>query len=293
MSDADLHAHTYYSDGTFSPEELVDYAVQKELSAIALTDHDTIEGWPRMRAACAKVGIRFVPGSELTSQWKSKEIHLLAYYPDEHHEEFKENLQKFQAARTQRIHDMTDKLQKLGVPLTFEEVIEVANCKSPGRPHVARALAQGGHCRSMDDAFKKYLKQDRPAWAPKFRIQADEAIQLIHRAGGVAVLAHPGLLKQDSVVREIMELGLDGIECFHSRHNETESKKYQDMAASKGLLVTGGSDCHGRNKGEPLLGRVRIPEDWLDQVEALAKSRIPSQSRADDGSPQNTTSALS
>ncbi len=273
MLQADLHAHTYFSDGTFSPEELAAYAVKQGLGAVALTDHDSIEGWSRMREACQKEGIRFVPGSELTSQWRSKEIHLLAYYPDENHLEFCSNLKKFQQARTLRIHAMTEKLQALGIPLTFDEVIEVANCNSPGRPHVARALVEHGHCRSMDDAFKKYLKKDRPAWAPKFRIQADAAIQLIQKAGGVAALAHPGLLNQDSVVREILELGLDGIECFHSRHSESERLKYRQMAEERGLLTTGGSDCHGRNKGEPLLGKVTVPMEWLDRVEELARSR--------------------
>lgn len=287
MLQADLHAHTYFSDGTFSPEELAEYAVKMELQAVALTDHDSIEGWPRMEQACAKLGIRFVPGSELTSQWRSKEIHLLAYYPDPTHQEFRESLLKFQDARTQRIHAMTGKLQELGIPLSFEQVAEVANCNSPGRPHVARALVEHGFCRNMDDAFKKYLKKDRPAWAPKFRIKADEAIRLIHRAGGVAVLAHPGLLNQDSVVHEILELGLDGVECDHSRHSEMERRKYRQIAEGKGLLVTGGSDCHGRNKGEPLLGKVTVPMEWVDRVENLAQSR--KKSLLDTNSPEQIT----
>lgn len=268
---ADLHLHTSYSDGTYSPEELAGHAVSAGLNAVSLTDHDTVEGCARMAAACDREGLEFIPGAELTAELKGREFHILGYWLDVDAVPLRNRLAEFQAARTQRIHDMVERLNRRGIPLTAEEVLGLAHCASPGRPHVARALVAGGHCRSYDDAFDRFLKKGRPAWVSKATMEVEPTIRLIHEAGGVAVLAHPGLYHADEMIPALAAAGLDGIECWHTRHSQMAADSYARVAERLGLAVTGGSDCHGMAKGEPLIGRVRLP---YERVVAL-KARRP------------------
>lgn len=257
---ADLHLHSHFSDGTFSPEEIAERAAAQGLGALALTDHDSVEGCARMEAACLKLGIQFVPGAELTAEHGRQEVHVLAYWLDLSSQALVSRLAGFQAVRTNRIRDMVHKLNRHGIAITADAVFAIANCRSPGRPHVARALVAAGACKDYDDAFEKFLKKGRPGFAPKARMPAAEAIELIHHAGGLAVLAHPGLYHADHVIAEIASDGLDGLECWHTRHTAEGSEAYRRLADSLGLAATGGSDCHGMAKGQPLLGRVHLPE---------------------------------
>ena len=197
---ADLHLHTLFSDGTYSPEELAAHGRRVELSAMALTDHDTVEGCERMAAACAVQGIEFVPGTELTAEADGNEFHLLGYFLDTTNARLLRETEKFQTVRQDRIREMVARLNAHNIPLRAETVFEIANCKSPGRPHVGRALVQGKFCASMQEAFRRFLKKDRPAWVPKFKVSALDAIELIHGAGGLAVMAHPGLNRTDSII---------------------------------------------------------------------------------------------
>jgi len=262
----DLHLHTHFSDGTFSPEELAAHAARHGLQAVALTDHDTVEGCPRMQAACEAEGLEFLPGSELTAEWEGHELHLLGYGLDIDHARLLRELARFQKVRQNRIHEMAARLNRMGVGLQAEAVFELANCRSPGRPHVARALVQGGFCHSMDEAFERFLKWGKPAWVPKCKMSATAAIDLVHEAGGVVVMAHPGLNRTDSCIPALVEAGLDGLECFHSKHSTPMSEHYLQVAEQHGLLVTGGSDCHGRSKGRPLIGSVRVPYAHLEAL---------------------------
>lgn len=267
---ADLHLHTYFSDGTFSPEEVASLAQQKGLKAVALTDHDTMEGCPRMGLACAAAGIEFVPATELTAEVSSHEIHFLGYFLDQENELLLRELAKFQEVRQRRIHEMCDKLNEAGVPLKAESVFTLANCRSPGRPHVARALVQAGFCANLDQAFERFLRKGKPAWVPKFKMSARDAINLIHQAGGLAVMAHPGLNRSDEMIPEMVRAGMDGLECFHTKHSTNMTEHYLQIAEAHHLLVTGGSDCHGLSKGKPLIGTVRIPYRLVE----LMKERI-------------------
>lgn len=266
MPDADLHLHTYYSDGTFSPEELVCRARNAGLSTIAVTDHDTLEGCQPAIHVSREQGLECIIGTELTAEYESHEVHLLGYFVDPKNEELKRHLDTFQAVRQKRIYEMVERLNRLNVPLKPESVFQLAQCKSPGRPHVARALVKEGLCNNLDEAFERYLKQHRPAWVPKFKIHAVEAIELIHDAGGIAIMAHPGLNRNDALIPPLIRGGLDGLECYHSKHNKTAAEKYFSMTRFYGVLATGGSDCHGLSKGRPLLGTVRIPDSLVQAL---------------------------
>lgn len=255
---ADLHLHTHFSDGTFSPEEVVERGSKAGFAALALTDHDTVEGCERMAAACAAAQIEFIPGAELTAEHRGNELHILGYFLDTQNSKLLAETAKFQLIRQNRIREMVARLNEMNVPLTADAVFTLANCRAPGRPHIARALVQGRFCANHDEAFERFLKMGRPAWVPKAKMSAPEAIQLIHQAGGLAVMAHPGLNRTDDAIPALKDAGLDGLECFHTKHTRTATTRYLALAEKLNLLVTGGSDCHGKSKGKPLIGTIKL-----------------------------------
>ena len=270
MAFIDLHLHSHFSDGTYGPEELAAQARRYELAAIALTDHDSVEGCPGTAQACAAVGIEFITGTELTAEEDGNEVHILGYCVDTQNTILLTQIARFQAVRQNRIREMVVRLNQLKVPLSADAVFALANCKAPGRPHVARALVAAGLCSSLDEAFERFLKKNRPAWVPKFKMSGAEALELIHQAGGVAVLAHPGLNRTDEVIQGLVEAGMDGIECYHTKHPTATTERYLKIADRFHLLVTGGSDCHGMNKGKPLIGTVKVPYQYLEKLKARA-----------------------
>jgi predicted metal-dependent phosphoesterase TrpH len=270
---ADLHLHTHFSDGTYSPEELVTEARRHGLSALALTDHDTIEGCARTARACEAAGIEFIPGTELTAEHHGQELHILGYYIDIGNPRFLLEIARFQTVRQNRVREIVGRLNQMNVPLEAEAVFSLAKCHAPGRPHVARALVEAGLCGTIDEAFERFLKKNRPAWVPKFKISAHDCVELIHNAGGLAVLAHPGLNRSDEIIPQIVESGLDGLECFHTKHSTNTSERYLAMAERLHLLVTGGSDCHGMTKGKPLIGSIQVPYQCVEKLREKAIER--------------------
>ncbi|PWU12926.1 MAG: histidinol phosphatase [Verrucomicrobia bacterium] len=270
---ADLHLHSRFSDGTWQPEELAQQARKHGLAAISLTDHDTVEGCPAAAKACEALGVEFIPGTELTAEQRGNEIHILAYCLDIQDARLLSEMRKFQSVRQNRVREIVARLNELRVPLKAEAVFALANCQAPGRPHVARALVQAGLCGSLDEAFERFLKKNRPAFVPKFKMSAADAIALIHHAGGVAVMAHPGLNRSDEVIPSMVEAGLDGIECFHTKHSTVTAEHYLQIADRFRLLVTGGSDCHGISKGVPLIGTVKIPYQHVKKLKERAEKR--------------------
>jgi len=273
MKFADLHLHTNFSDGTFSPEELTGHGARLGFAAMALTDHDSVEGCARMTAACEAAGIEFIPGTELTAEISDTELHLLGYFLDTQNEKLLTGIARFQIVRQNRIHEMVAAINKLGVPLEGETVFALANCKSPGRPHVARAMVRAGLVRNLDEAFERFLKKGRPAWVPKAKMSALEGIELIHQAGGLAVMAHPGLNRTDEIIPALVDAGMDGVECFHTKHSTATSERYLEIAEKYNLLVTGGSDCHGFSKNKPLIGTVKLPYEYVEKMKAKVAER--------------------
>lgn len=270
MALIDLHLHSHFSDGTYGPEELARQARRCELAAISLTDHDSVEGCPSTAQACAAAGIEFITGTELTVEEGGNEVHILGYCIDTQNARLLAQIASFQVVRQNRIREIVARLNQLKIPLAADAVFALANCRAPGRPHVARALVAAGLCSTLDEAFERFLKKNRPAWVPKFKISGAEALALIHQAGGLAVLAHPGLNRTDEVIPGLVEAGLDGLECFHTKHSKTTTTLYLRLAERFHLLVTGGSDCHGLNKGQPLIGTVAVPYHYLEPLKARA-----------------------
>jgi hypothetical protein len=244
------------------------------LTAIALTDHDTVEGCMPTKLLCELAGIEFIAGVELTAELDGHELHLLGYGLDVLRADLLFELARFQLARQDRIREMVLRLNQMNIPVEAEQVFILANCRSPGRPHLARALLKGGFCSSYGEAFDRFLKRNRPAWAPKYKMSALDAIALIHRNGGVAILAHPALNQIDHGIPELVAAGIDGIECFHTKHSGSDQDHYLAIAQHYGLLITGGSDCHGMSKGSPTMGQCKLPYPYVKSLkEKLAHGR--------------------
>lgn len=268
----DLHVHTTASDGTFQPQEAVACAKAQNLSAIAITDHDTIDGIKPAQEAGKQLGIEVIEGVELGCDLAGREIHILGYLIRRNSQVLLAALSNLAEERTARAQEMVRRLNKLGIGVLWEDVAALAGDGTVGRLHIARVLTSGGWARDQSDAFARYLDRDKPAYVPRQRLSPAGAIELIHQAGGVAVLAHPKLIGRDQVIRELAAEGLDGIEVYHVCHDWQDVAKYKQLARKFGLLLTGGSDCHGpAGKGEVLLGKILTPIECLIQLQERAR----------------------
>ncbi len=269
----DLHIHTNASDGLFTPSEIVENSLKLGLQAIAITDHDTVDGYIEAdRMVDAKV-MEVVPGVELSSNHKGSDIHILGYYIDHQNPEFVKKILKFRQSRYERGESMVARLNELGLNLSMDTVKTIAGDSSLGRPHVADALLREEFVQTYDEAFARYLGYHAPAYVPKRVLTSPQAIDLIHLIRGVAVLAHPGTLRHDEFISDLLEMGLDGIEAYHSQHNRNDVTRYKNMAQKLGIIYTGGSDCHGPRKGKSLIGTQRVPYSVLVKLKKVKESK--------------------
>lgn len=274
----DLHVHTTHSDGRYSPQQVIQAAVDRGLRAIAITDHDTVSGLAAGAQAAARVGIEFVPGIEISAYTpEDGEIHVLGYFLDPAHPGLTAALDHQRTVRIRRIEQMIARLTGLGVSVSIDAVRQAAvGSAVMGRPHLARVLVQQGVVASEDQAFDRFLARGRPAFALKAGLSHQAAIQAILRAGGLPIYAHPGLDRNDALIPRLIQFGLRGLEVWHSEHSAADVRRYQALVAQYGLLATGGSDCHGGGAhAQPLLGTVPAPYRLLDQLRAakLASDR--------------------
>jgi len=274
MKYADLHVHTFYSDSTFSPEEVVSRARDKALAAIAICDHDTVDGIEPCRVIGRKLGVEIVPGIELTVEKADAEIHILGYCIDHNLVWLRERLKKLQNGRIDRIHRMVEKLRSAGIDLDAADVFKIAGRGSVGRLHLAQAILKTGKIKTMKDIFGKYIGFNKPCYVANVKLTARETIDMVLTSGGVPVLAHPGCMGRDEYIPELIECGLRGIEVYHTDHAPAAVRRYEEMAKENGLLITGGSDCHGLGKSRVLLGEVRVPYTLVEKLKEESKKII-------------------
>lgn len=267
---ADLHSHSTRSDGAFAPARLVAEASARGVTTLALTDHDTTAGLDEAEAAAQEHGIAFVPGVEITCECAGTEVHLLGLGIDRLNPKLQRICTDVQKRRRERFFEMVERLRAHGVPLSTEGVEDGV---SLARPYLARLLVQQGKVAGYQEAFERYLRRGRPGFVDHTRIRIEGAIEAIQAAGGVAVIAHPGLYRNgDEVVFEARKLGLDGIECHHSDHNHDVSQHYVSLARKLELLVSGGADFHGpEHARSKFFGKRGCPNDDFERMkDALA-----------------------
>jgi predicted metal-dependent phosphoesterase TrpH len=262
----DLHTHSTWSDGIDSATTVVENALRKGLTALALTDHDTVLGIPEARRRAEGTDLEIITGVELSSSEGELEIHILGYLFDETNGALLEQLDAFRDIRRTRALAMVERLKKLGKPLDEEDVLRRAKGDSVGRPHVAEAMVECGYVSSVEDAFRRFLGIGGPAWVPKPIFTPLQAIQLITDAGGVTSVAHPATIGRDDLIAELADLGLTGLECMHPKHDAALLAHYRTMADELGLVVTGGSDCHGRRPEGSVIGYGNVPASTVDAL---------------------------
>jgi len=276
----DLHTHSTASDGTDRPAAIADRAAELGLAAVALTDHDTTAGLAECADACARRGVEFVRGIEISCR-RGKPLgsmHMLGYFIDETSPALAEVSEHLADARSRRAPEIVDRLNELGVDITMEEVAAATPGTMIGRPHIAAVLVDKGYARTIADAFVRYLGSGAPAYVRKDNLPTDRAIEAIHQAGGLAVLAHPLQLRCEDddelelTVRRLVEQGLDGLEAYHSDHSGSDARKYRRLADRFDLAVTGGSDYHGSRK-DIALGSQRVGYERLEQLKRRNQQR--------------------
>jgi len=265
--------HTNVSDGTHVPKDLLALAKQKSLSAISITDHDEVGAYYQLSAE-DRSGITLFHGCEFSTYYHDKEVHVLGYQFSIDHPEIQEYISHFKEVRRSRIHKMVDKCAEAGYNISYEELVNTfTDAVSFGRPHIAQLLIKHGYVKTVGEAFDTMLNPNGPCFVPKEKYAPLQAIDLIHRAGGIAVLAHPKLVENDTYVNELLDLPFDGVEVYHSSHSKEDSSKYHQFATDRGLLISGGSDFHGIQDRFPEsigLGEYEIQHEWVaDFMKAL------------------------
>ena len=272
----DLHMHSTASDGSRSPADVVRAARKASLAAIALTDHDSVEGLAEARVAGAELGVRVVNGVELSAVEGETETHLLGLHLRDT-DVLARRLADLREMRSRRARQIVERLNALGVAVALEDVLAQAGTGVVGRPHVARALIAEGWAVDSRDAFDRYLGAGRPAYVPKEQLSMQEAIAMVHDAGGLAILAHPGAGGTRERIDALRTLGLDGIEVKHPSHSASDTARLRGLCEQFAMVMSGGSDWHGAADGPRTIGMMQVPADWLARQDArlVALGRAP------------------
>lgn len=269
----DLHLHTTASDGLLSPEALVARVASAGVTVMAVTDHDTVAGIDRAEAAASARGIRVIPGIEITAIEDGRDVHVLGYFFDRSHKPLAEFLDAQRADRRRRVKEMTSRLAALGMPLDASDLMARHAGHAIGRPAIAAALVRAGYVATVAEAFDRFLGADAAAFVPRQGAPVSEVVKVIHEAGGVGSLAHPGLLRDPALLPRLADgtADLDAIEVFHSDHDEATTARLLAFADARGMLTTGGSDFHGDAAGRAVgLGRIALPPDRFARFAAKA-----------------------
>lgn len=278
----DLHTHSTISDGSETPTRVIQMAAEKGLRALSLTDHDTVGGLDEAFEAASRLNdFELIPGIEISAEYEEGTIHILGHFIDYNNEALLKSLEVLQKARADRNPKIIRKLCDLGLEITEEEVAEIAGDGVVGRPHIAQALINRGYVKNVQEAFDKYLKKNGKAYVDKERFSQVDSIDMIHKAGGVATLAHPkfvhgGNLKNvEQLIKSLAEKGLDGLEVYYGSHSPKEVKWFAELAEKYGLIATGGSDFHGKTKPDieigTGMGKLKVPYEIVPRLKEKAE----------------------
>ena len=274
MLRVDLHLHSTASDGRFSPADLIRKAAAEGLAFIALTDHDTVDGIAAaLEAAREFSGLRLIPGIEISTDIPEGEVHILGYFIDHTNRNFQAALEKMRDSRWERARRMVTKLEKMGCPVDWERVREIAGGGTIGRPHIAQAMMERGYIEFFQEAFEKYIGRDGPAYVEREKVTPSGAVELIVQAGGLPVLAHPLTIPEpEQLATKLQAVGLIGIETYYASYAAEDVQRLITIADRHNLVTTGGTDFHGINaNAETLIGGVEIPEESVERLLALAQ----------------------
>jgi hypothetical protein len=266
MGKADLHTHTVFSDGLFAPEIVMRKAKSKGISVISITDHDTISHIAEEKEIANQLGLEFIPGCEVSAYQNGKNYHILALNFDPDVKSFIEHFEEYEIERAKRAEIIAAKFTKLGMKISIDEIIEQSGNSPIGRPHIARAIVKAGYAQDQREVFSKYLYDNGPAYQAKSNLSVQKVVNLIHQAGGVAILAHPAYFFSIDELEKVVSEGIDGIEVNHPLHNDEMKKFYINFATSNKLLLSGGSDFHGFNDDEKNLGQSFIPSSYAEKI---------------------------
>jgi predicted metal-dependent phosphoesterase TrpH len=272
----DLHTHSTASDGILSPADVVAAARAVNLAAIALTDHDTLEGVPEARAAGERLGVRVIAGVELSAHEGDRELHVLGLHLT-HVSALEDRLVALRATRRARAAQIVDKLRALGIPIDLDAVWREAGAGAVGRPHVARVLITNGWAKDHRDAFDRLIGSGRPAYVPKQRLPLPEAVTMVREAAGLAIVAHPGPDGSRARLETFKRIGFDGVEVRHPSHTAEDIARLGTLTEYLGMVPSGGSDWHGASEGPRTLGNMRVPLAWLERQDALVRERTTSE----------------
>ena len=276
MVKADLHTHTTFSDGVFSPYELIKKCKQKGLSIISITDHDSVEAFPDAIAYGKEFGVEVIPGVELSALVDDKDVHILGYFVDYTNPNLLEYLEFFRRERVKRAERIVAKLNNINVPLKLETVMERAGKGAVGRPHIASAMVEKGYIDSYQQAFERFIGNGGPAYEKKFQLTLTDAIKLISSSGGLSFLAHPGRYTTEELLQQTIRSGLDGIEVIHPSHQQSHTLYYRGVVNEYFLLESGGSDFHGGKKNDDeVLGNYYIDEVLVNMMKHRLFSNNP------------------
>lgn len=263
----DLHLHSYYSDGMFSPEKLVDLALERSLDGIALTDHDSISGIDQLITYTKRLNnFHFIPGIEFSCLYKGVEVHILGYCINHKNKELLELISTIFDSRKQRGIEMIKKLKEGSIDIDLKDLNIREDIQFIGRVQIARVLVKKNYAKDLQDAFNKYLIPGKIGYVERFKLDVKDAIDIIHKSNGISVIAHPGIIRryQEEAVLYCISSGVDGIECIHSKHDKSIRNHFIKIANEKKLLITGGSDCHGELiNGDILMGKYYTDESIL------------------------------
>ena len=271
LSKADCHCHTVFSDGTLSPQALLDLANEKQLKGLSITDHDTVDAYPIAIPYAAKLGITLVPGIEISAHYQNTSIHVLGYAFDLSNAALSAFCQKLQIQRIDRNHKILAKLAKINFPITMTEIQERFPEGTIGRPHIAKLMVEKGYVSTMQKAFQRFLGEKQRCYVGGMTITVPEAIEVIHAAGGFAVLAHPHGLKP-KMLAELCEMPFDGLEVYYGHLSLKQEQPILSIAVRKNWLITGGSDFHGEKKSFHGLGCSFTPAETFDRFVEQSRS---------------------